>query len=427
MIAMIFSLPAGAQQKPVARTPQGAGPAKPFTQDQVQAMVRDGLGDETGAKAIEQRGIDFAPTEDFLQSLKSAGANEAFLAALRAAKHPQPAGEVTKKPLNQVQVFALLAGQVPSHRVAMLVKERGIDFEPTDEYLEEVRLGGGADELVRALKSAKVTKLEHADPALQARQTETWKHVASGNEFFRSKRYEDAETEYRAAIRLDPENPDLHVSFGGALESFKGDWDGAINEEQEALRLDPNNFRAHYNLGSALASKGDWDGAIHEYSEASRLDSEDELAHYGLGGALWRKGDWDGAIAEYREALLLNADNDMVHYNLGVALWNKGDMDDASAQYREALRLNPENDKAHSALGVALGQKGDWDGDIGEQREALRLDPNSEFAHYSLGFALEQKGDRQSALQEYRTAYKLNPGDSGYRQAYERLLKKTRE
>jgi hypothetical protein len=44
-------------------------------------MVRDGLGDETGAKAIEQRGVNLAPTEDFLQSLKAAGANEAFLGA----------------------------------------------------------------------------------------------------------------------------------------------------------------------------------------------------------------------------------------------------------------------------------------------------------------------------------------------------------
>lgn len=63
MIALILALPAKPQQKP-----------KPFTQDQVQGTVQSGLGDETGAKAIEQRGIDFAPTEDFLQSLKAAGA-----------------------------------------------------------------------------------------------------------------------------------------------------------------------------------------------------------------------------------------------------------------------------------------------------------------------------------------------------------------
>jgi predicted NAD-dependent protein-ADP-ribosyltransferase YbiA (DUF1768 family) len=47
------------------------------------AIFRPGL--------IEQRGIDFAPAEDFLQNLKAAGADEAFLEALRAAKPPGPA------------------------------------------------------------------------------------------------------------------------------------------------------------------------------------------------------------------------------------------------------------------------------------------------------------------------------------------------
>jgi hypothetical protein len=90
-------------------------------------MVRDGFGNESGAKLIEQRGIDFAPSEDFCQTLKAAGASEAFLKALRAAKPPEPAS--AKKPINQVQVFALLVGQVPSHRVAMLVNEHGIGHE----------------------------------------------------------------------------------------------------------------------------------------------------------------------------------------------------------------------------------------------------------------------------------------------------------
>jgi hypothetical protein len=63
-------------------------PAKPFTQEQVVSMVRDGFGDESGAKLIEQRGIDFAPSEDFIQTLKAAGASEAFLKALRAAVAP---------------------------------------------------------------------------------------------------------------------------------------------------------------------------------------------------------------------------------------------------------------------------------------------------------------------------------------------------
>jgi len=72
-MGLVFALSAWAQQKP-------------FTRDQVQGLVRDGLADESGAKLIEQRGIDFAPAEDFLQSLKAAGASEAFLKALRAAE-----------------------------------------------------------------------------------------------------------------------------------------------------------------------------------------------------------------------------------------------------------------------------------------------------------------------------------------------------
>src|SRR5208283_3334467 len=150
IIAVILTLPLRVQQKSVG--PSGAGPRpnavrpyvacaaampalppraqqKPFTHEQVVSMVRDGFGDESGAKLIEQRGIDFAPSEDFLQTLKAAGASEAFLKALRAARPPEPAS--AKKPLNQAQVFALLVGQVPSHRVTMLVQERGIDFEPT--------------------------------------------------------------------------------------------------------------------------------------------------------------------------------------------------------------------------------------------------------------------------------------------------------
>ncbi len=76
IVVVILALPMRAQQKP-------------FTRDQVQGLVRDGLGDESGAKLIEQRGIDFAPTEDFLQSLQAAGASEAFLQTLRAAKPPE--------------------------------------------------------------------------------------------------------------------------------------------------------------------------------------------------------------------------------------------------------------------------------------------------------------------------------------------------
>jgi hypothetical protein len=82
ILALFFALPGWAQQKNVGLS--GAGPRpnavrpyvacaaafpalppqaqqKPFTQEQVSNMVRDGFGDDSSAKLIEQRGIDFAP------------------------------------------------------------------------------------------------------------------------------------------------------------------------------------------------------------------------------------------------------------------------------------------------------------------------------------------------------------------------------
>src|SRR5271169_5470181 len=65
----------------VGATTPGITPAKPVAQEQVVSMVRDGFGDESGAKLIEQHGIDFTPSEDLYQTLKAAGASEAFLNA----------------------------------------------------------------------------------------------------------------------------------------------------------------------------------------------------------------------------------------------------------------------------------------------------------------------------------------------------------
>jgi len=210
-MGLVFALPIWAQQKPL-------------TQEQVQSLARSGLGDESGAKLVEQRGIDFAPAEDFLQSLQAADASEAFLNALRAAKPPEPTSPrqppvstSAKKPLNQVQILTLLAGGVPTHRVAMLVEERGIDFDVKDDYLQEVRLGGGDDEVIAALKSAKVTKPTTVDPAAQARQAEVRQHVAHGAELAKKTQYAEAEQEYRVALRLDSQNADLYVSLSYVL------------------------------------------------------------------------------------------------------------------------------------------------------------------------------------------------------------------
>jgi tetratricopeptide (TPR) repeat protein len=402
---MLLVLPASAQQKP-------------FTQAQVSSMVQNGFGDESGVRLIEQRGIDFAPAEDFLQSLKAAGASESFLRALRAATSPVSGG--SKKPMGQVEVVALLTGQTISHRVAQLVQRRGVDFKPTDEYLQEVRQAGGEDELVIALKNARVTKPKHVDPGLQARQAEACHHAARGAGLMRQQRYADAAEEDRAAIQLAPQASDLHLSLAWALAA-NNDLNSAIDECREAVRLNLNNDVAHLLLGHALASGGDAEGEIAEYRAALRANPDNTLAHVYLGLALGRRQDWEGAIVQYRGALRVDANDPTVHPNFGPEPARKDDQAGVIADSRRALRLNPNPENAHLNLGLALGMDGDWDGAIAEERAVISTNPNNALAHYLLGLAFEAKTNPQDAVQEYRVACALDPNNRDFREAYERL------
>src|SRR5579862_9291188 len=60
----------------------------------------------------------------------------------------------TSRPLNRTQVLGLVAGGVANQRVVMLVKERGINFYPTRQYLAELRGAGADNSLIKTVEEA---------------------------------------------------------------------------------------------------------------------------------------------------------------------------------------------------------------------------------------------------------------------------------
>jgi TonB family protein len=146
-VLLAASMALGAQQPP----------PKPLNKDQVSAMVRDGLADEFGARLVKDRGVDFAPDAEFVESLRKAGASEAFLKAVQEALPPTGAPPAPK-PLSRVQVTALVKAGIASSRIAVLVGDRGIDFEPSDDYLQQLQKAGATQEALDALRTAERVK-----------------------------------------------------------------------------------------------------------------------------------------------------------------------------------------------------------------------------------------------------------------------------
>jgi hypothetical protein len=83
-------------------------------------------------------------------------AKVAFVARLTAStpKTPSPEPTNNSKGLGKAEILGLLQGDVPSARVADLVKERGVKFVPTPDDLKDIRGAGGGDDLIDAINLA---------------------------------------------------------------------------------------------------------------------------------------------------------------------------------------------------------------------------------------------------------------------------------
>lgn len=290
--------------------------------------------------------------------------------------------------LNQVQILALLAGDVTSERLAILVERYGISFSPADDYLELLRKGGATRELVEVVRSAKVTKALEDNSARESNRASIQEHLLKGNQLKRNKRYAEAEKEYRAALQLEPQNSALHLCLGNILAGEGlNNYAEAISQLQEAVRLDPGDADAHRLLGVVLLAEEAPHPAVPEFRELVRLEPNDPEAHWYLASVLLMTRELDRSIVEYREA----------------------------------LRLKPDYFEAHIGLAGALMGKKDASAAIGELNEGLRLRPDHAETHFNLASVLEDTGENNGALEQYRIAHELEPSNSLYGFRYERL------
>jgi hypothetical protein len=122
-----------------------ASDQKPLGKNQIMALLKAGMESEVLAKTVQERGIDFEPSDDDLAALRKAGAQDVLIKALRTTK---------PRPLTREQVLQLVVAGVASQRAATLVKQRGIDFVPGEEDLSTLRVAGADEALVAALRAA---------------------------------------------------------------------------------------------------------------------------------------------------------------------------------------------------------------------------------------------------------------------------------
>ena len=159
------------------------------------------------------------------------------------------------------------------------------DVDPGDHYIH-VRCPGRPETAYfispKAAGEAKIgpTKDERLSPVasdpttVAENKAQLQRLVQQAIQLRNQARLDDAVAALREAMKLDPENSDLHREMGITFLLAK-EWKRARVEMIEAIRHDRTDADAHNGLGYALEKLGDLDAALKEYRTATQLEPDD--------------------------------------------------------------------------------------------------------------------------------------------------------
>jgi tetratricopeptide (TPR) repeat protein len=269
-------------------------------------------------------------------------------------------------------------------------------------------------------------------------------HVERAHEHFEAHRWEEAASELRRALALDPYRAEWHYNLGLTLEAA-GRVSDAADAFSSANRLEPGNRQTLVALGAMRLRLDRVREAVEALDEAHSIDPAwpEPLVH--LIEAHARLGDLEQAELSYYLAIQSpDADEALANLNMGVALLDAGDAPRATACLEQAADRDPDLPGVHARLAEAAATDGRRDvarrlylkelrrrpGDVdtildlahlllemgrlpdaGEKlRRALELDPKHPDAHFQLAeLALRMRRFSEAALQ-YRITLRLDPG-----------------
>lgn len=280
---------------------------------------------------------------------------------------------------------------------------------------------------------------------------EAEQHVERAHELYEAGRWEEAESELRAALSLNPYQAEWHYNLGLTLDAA-GRFDDAGRCFEEAHRLSPEHAPAAMMVGVALLRAEKPREAMGWLEEASRLDPDDPAplvhrirAHAMLGehdqaevlfymvqqveepppdaflamaDSLLDRGQHDKAVWCLREASRLDPRMPGVQSRLAEVYARTGRPERARQLYLRELRLSPGDVDVILDLGSVLVEMNRL-AEAGEKfRLAQELEPENPDVHFEIADLADRTGDLDGAIRHFHVALRL---DEHFAEARRRL------
>lgn len=172
-------------------------------------------------------------------------------------------------------------------------------------------------------------------------------HMVMAGELARQGDRTSAIAQYREAIRLDPMLPGAHFELAEQLRTSS---DAALNalaedEYRAAIKVNPNDAMSWRQLGGILTAKGDFKSAEDDYKKALTIEPKDSEARTGLAIVMISTDRTNEAISLLESAVKDDPTNMVAHYRLSGLYRRAGRTADAQREMEAFQHYQEIKDK----------------------------------------------------------------------------------
>ncbi len=168
---------------------------------------------------------------------------------------------------------------------------------------------------------------------------------------------EGAIGELEESLAVDADRAGAHLTLG-AVHVDRGRLDEAEQDYRTALRLDPRFGPAAVNLSDLYRSQGRDKEGERVLVDFLARNPDDGVVHHSLGLLLAREKRYQEAVEELRQAAELRPDDPRFAYVYGVGLISVGEQDRAIEVFETALDRHPNDPELLSVMVTTQAQAG---------------------------------------------------------------------
>ncbi len=215
------------------------------------------------------------------------------------------------------------------------------------------------------------------------------------------------------ALSLDPSLAEAHVALGFSLWYYKWDTAAAETEFRKAIELEPQNVNAHHWYAQLLMTSSRFPEAEQQMQAALDVDPRSAILRANLGWLYEYEGKFGQAVLQVRSVLAENPNFLAAHYKLWYIYSAMGDRNHGSEEFQWVVQGIA--DPAHQQMMMDLYRK---QGYVAALREfSAGKDLEYYGSNVDAARCLAAAGDPAGALALLQSAYTMHEGWMVYVQA----------